>query len=107
MEHKKPFQSFAQEAHNKAQAAIDHATEVRTGEAELRKKRVEKASRYPRLIVGGNLKRCSVCGYPFPEDIRPSMSVAFAEHVLKAHKPGQASEDVTQAAARIVRATTE
>jgi hypothetical protein len=35
------------------------------------------------------------------------MSVAFAEHLLKAHKPGQTSEDVNQAAARVVRETTE
>jgi hypothetical protein len=57
----------------------------------------------PHLVADGNLKRCSVCGYPFPADIRPSMSVAFAEHLLKAHKSGQSTEDVNQAAARIVR----
>jgi len=35
------------------------------------------------------------------------MSVAFAEHLTKAHKPGQTSEDANQAAARIVKETTE
>jgi hypothetical protein len=41
------------------------------------------------LVRDGNLQRCSVCGYPFSADVRPSMSVAFAEHLMKAHKPGQ------------------
>ncbi len=41
----------------------------------------------PRLISDGNLKRCSVCGYPFQPDVKPSMSVAFADHLFKAHKP--------------------
>jgi hypothetical protein len=45
----------------------------------------------PRLLADGNLKRCSVCGYPFEPDIAPSMSVAFAEHLRKAHQPGQTS----------------
>jgi hypothetical protein len=36
-------------------------------------------------------------GYPFQPDVKPSMSVAFADHLL-AHKPGQMSEDVNQAA---------
>jgi hypothetical protein len=51
----------------------------------------------PQLVADGNLKRCSVCGYPFQPDVKPSMSVAFADHLL-AHKPGQTSEDVNQAA---------
>jgi hypothetical protein len=51
----------------------------------------------PQLVADGNLKRCSVCGYPFQPDVKPSMSVAFADHLL-AHKPGQMSEDVNQAA---------
>jgi hypothetical protein len=45
----------------------------------------------PYLIADGNLERCSVCGYPFPSDVKPSMSVAFAQHLLKAHQPGQPS----------------
>jgi len=57
----------------------------------------------PHLIADGNVKRCSVCGYPFPADVKPSMSVAFSDHLLKAHKPGQPTEDMNQAAARIVR----
>ena len=108
MEYKKPFDSYSQIAHEKAQAAIDHATEVRTGAAEeLRKKHAEKTAREPHLIADGNLQRCSVCGYPFPADVHPSMSVAFADHLLKAHKLGQTSEDVNQAAARTVRESTE
>jgi len=39
----------------------------------------------PQLITDGTLKRCSVCGYPFQPDVKPSMSVAFAEHLLKTH----------------------
>jgi hypothetical protein len=50
------------------------------------------------LISDGNLKRCSVCGYPFQPDVKPSMSVAFASHLRKAHQPGQTTEDVTQVA---------
>ena len=46
----------------------------------------------PNLISDGNLKRCSICGYPFPPDVKPSMSVAFADHLLKAHTPVQTSE---------------
>src|SRR5271167_4986969 len=61
----------------------------------------------PHLIRDGNLQRCSVCGYPFPTDVHPSMSVAFAEHLLKAHQPGQTTEDSSQAALRIVREATE
>jgi len=41
----------------------------------------------PNLISDGNLKRCSVCGYPFQPDVKPSMSVAFSDHLCKAHKP--------------------
>jgi hypothetical protein len=61
----------------------------------------------PRLVAAGNMKRCSVCGYPFQQDVKPSMSVAFAEHLLKAHKPGQTSKDVNEAAARIVGEATD
>ena len=43
----------------------------------------------PRLIADGNLQRCSACGYPFQADVRPSMSVAFAEHLMNGHKPAQ------------------
>jgi hypothetical protein len=61
----------------------------------------------PHLIPDGNLGRCSVCGYPVPQDARPSQSVAFAEHLLKAHQPGQTTEDSSQAALRVVREATE
>ncbi len=40
----------------------------------------------PYLVADGNVERCSVCGYPFPSDVKPSMSVAFAQHLLKAHQ---------------------
>jgi hypothetical protein len=66
-----------------------------------------RQSHEPCLISDGNLKRCSVCGYPFPADVKPSMSVAFAEHLRKAHLPGQTTEDSSQAALRIVREATE
>lgn len=48
----------------------------------------ELPRREPRLIADGKLQRCSVCGYPFPPDVRPSMTVAFAMHLFAAHKPG-------------------
>jgi hypothetical protein len=46
------------------------------------------------LIDDEGVKRCSMCTMAFPDDVRPSMSVAFAEHIRKAHKPGQTTEDV-------------
>ena len=48
----------------------------------------------PRLMPDGNLQRCSLCGYPFPADVRPSMSVAFAGHLRAAHELGQTTDDV-------------
>lgn len=39
----------------------------------------------PHLIDAGNLKHCSVCGYPFKPDVQPSMSAAFADHMRTAH----------------------
>ncbi len=86
MEGKKPFDQL-QDPHKRAQDAIDHAREVREKKvADLGKKKAESE---PRLIADANLQRCSVCGYPFPADVHPSMSVAFADHLRKAHKPGQ------------------
>jgi hypothetical protein len=61
----------------------------------------------PHLIRKGNLDRCSVCGYPVPQDAHPSQSAVFAEHLLKAHQPGQTTEDSSQAALRVVREATE
>jgi hypothetical protein len=59
MEHKKSFDSFAQEAHEKAQAAIDHATEVRTRAAEeLRKKCADKSLPEAHLVDNGEVMRC-------------------------------------------------
>jgi len=102
MEFKKPYDQV--EAHRKkAQDAIDHAREVR----EKKIAGLGKGKAEPRLIADGPLQRCSVCGYPFQPDEKPSMSVAFAEHLSKAHRPGQTSEDFSQAAVRVVREATE
>ena len=61
----------------------------------------------PHLIHGKNSDRCSVCGCPFPRDAHPSPNVAFAQHLVKAHQPGQTTEDSSQAARRVVREATE
>jgi len=94
MEHKDHRANpFAQTAHDKADAAIEHAREVR-------EKKIADSARNktePRLIADRNLQRCSVCGCPFPADVHPSMSVVFAEHLMKAHRPGQTTEDFNQA----------
>ena len=60
----------------------------------------------PHLIDYQGALRCSICKMPFPPDVKPSLDGAFAEHVCKAHRPGQTTEDTNQAAARIVRETT-
>jgi hypothetical protein len=79
----KPFNPYS-DPHKRAQDAIDHAREVREKRiAELGQKSTEL---WPRLIADGSLQRCSVCGYSFPPDVHPSMSVAFADHLTKAHK---------------------
>ena len=88
MENKRPFDLY--NPHKKAQDAIDHAREVREQKITDR----GKDKKEPDLIADGNLKRCSACGYPFQSDEKPSMSVAFAEHLRKAHQPGQPAEDV-------------
>ena len=59
------------------------------------------------LIDDGSLKRCSICKYPFPPDVEPSVDRAFTDHLLRAHKPGQTSEDFSQAAVRVVREATD
>ena len=88
-----PFDSFGQDAHAKAQAAIDHAREVREkAEEELRKKHAEKVLHDARVIDDGGVMRCSVCNFRFDPDVKPSLSVAFTEHLSKAHKPGPTSE---------------
>ena len=50
----------------------------------------------PHLIDYQGAKRCSVCKMPFPTDVKPSLSTAFAEHVVKAHRPGQTSKDANE-----------
>lgn len=41
------------------------------------------------LIRYQGAQRCSICKMPFPPDAKPSVDEAFAEHVVKAHRPGQ------------------
>ena len=102
MEPKKPFDQLY-DPHKKAQDAIDHAREVREQNTANR----GKGKFEPHLIPDGSIQRCSVCGYPFPADVHPSMSVVFAAHLLKAHQPGQTTEDSSQAALRVMREATE
>jgi len=66
-----------------------------------------KAKVPPHPIPDGSGHRCSVCGYPFGKDVYPSLEAAFAEHLKNSHQPGKTTEDVNQAAGRIVRETTE
>jgi hypothetical protein len=47
----------------------------------------------PYLIADDNVERCSLCGYPFPSDVKLSVSVAFAGHLLKAHQSSQSTLD--------------
>lgn len=107
MDNEKPLNPF-QEVHKRAREAADRAREVREKDSTIRQKRAEEeavregfdrpsSKLPPRLIADGNLQRCSICEYPFPGDVRPSMTVAFAEHLLKAHQPGQTTEDPSQA----------
>jgi hypothetical protein len=84
IQYKEPTRNpFAQSAHDKAQEAIDRAREIR--EKKLAGRGKSKAE--PRLIAEGNLLRCSLCSYPIQPDEKPSVSVAFAEHLLSAHPP--------------------
>ena len=71
-----------------------------------KRKRAVLETGAPYLVPDGNLKRCSVCGFPFAGDVDP-ISVAFANHLDKAHEPGQTTEDMNQAAARTVTEATE
>jgi hypothetical protein len=83
MEFKVPTRNpFAQNAHDKAQDAIDRAREIR--ERTLAGRGKTKAE--PHLIPDGKLLRCSVCSYPMQPDEKPSVSVAFADHLLNAHR---------------------
>jgi hypothetical protein len=102
MEPKEPVYP-PQNPHEKAQNAIDHARDLRERRlANLGKSRVAGE---PHLIADGKLERCSVCGHPFDADVRPSMTVAFAEHLSNAHQPGQTTEELNQAAVRAVGET--
>jgi len=61
----------------------------------------------PHLIDYQGTRRCSICKMPFPPDVKPSQDEAFVTHVRKAHRPGQTTEDSSQAAVRVVREATE
>jgi len=61
----------------------------------------------PHLIHDGRFQRCSVCKMQFLTESDRSLSADFANHVESLHKPGQTTEDVNQAAARVVRETTK
>jgi hypothetical protein len=98
MEGNRPVNPF-QEVHKKVRDARDRAQEVREKESTIRQERAEEeavregfdrpsSKLLPRLIADGNLRRCSICGYPLPSDVQPSVTVAFADHLLKAHRPG-------------------
>jgi|SRR5271157_5909540 len=88
---------------DKAQRQADHLE----GKASRRPAQNQKVSREPHLIADGDVKRCSVCGYPFPADVMASIDTALALHLRTAHKPGQTTEDFNQAAARVVRGSTD
>jgi hypothetical protein len=60
----------------------------------------------PHLVDYQGAQRCSICKMPFPPDSKPSVDKAFVEQV-KAHRPGQSTEDSSQAALRVVRGATE
>lgn len=60
----------------------------------------------PHLVADGEIQHCSICGYPFSSEVKPSIDAAFVEHLGTAHKPGQA-EDMNQAAAPTVRESTK
>ena len=84
IQYKEPTRNpFAQSAHDKAQDAIDRARD-------MREKRIAgrgKGKAEPRLIAEGELLRCSLCAYSIQPNEKPSVSVAFAEHLLNAHPP--------------------
>ena len=88
MERKQPAQSlFAQNSQDKAQDVIDRARDIE--ERNIANRGMSKDE--PHLIADGKLLRCSLCSYPIQPDEKPSVSVAFAKHLLKAHQPGPTS----------------
>jgi hypothetical protein len=52
----------------------------------------------PYLMDYQGVQHCSVCKMPFPPDAPPSQDEAFAEHVRRAHRPGQTTEDANRSA---------
>src|SRR5271167_3532279 len=96
MESKKPVNQF-QEVHKKVREVRDRTREIRERDSVIRQERAEKEAIRegfdrpslklpPHLIADGDVKRCSVCGYPFPADVMASIDTAFAEHLRKVHK---------------------
>lgn len=62
----------------------------------------------PHWKLDGEVKRCSVCGFPLQVVGTPgNVEEIFKEHLLKSHRPGQTSEDANQAAFRVVREATK
>jgi hypothetical protein len=96
MEHKQHTNPFAQSAHEKAQGAIDQATNVRATAAEKVRESHEKSHREAYLIDDAGTKRCSVCKLAFDTDVKPSLTVAFTKHVSGIQQPEQ---NMNQAAA--------
>jgi len=83
--------SLAKVPRERADAAIERARQVRekAEEDRRRKRQAEIVSHSEAHLVSyGLLNRCSVCGYAFPADVKPSLSVAFADHLAKAHQGG-------------------
>jgi len=106
-------ENLFRKVHRMVQERRDEIREAQQADSERRAKKAEERPNAripiapPFLIPSGNLRRCSVCGYPFAADAQPSMGLAFAEHLVKAHQPGQTTEDVNQTAARIVKEATD
>lgn len=55
--------------------------------------RMAKTNLPPHLIAYQGAIRCSICKMPFPPDEPLVRDKAFTDHVRKAHRPGQTSED--------------
>jgi hypothetical protein len=63
--------------------------------------------RIPEFVEFGGAKRCPICNMPFSPSDKPPMQEVLENHIEKQHRPGQKSEDSSQAALRIVRGATE
>ena len=52
------------------------------------------------LVPDGEVQRCSLCGFPFHRDVKPSVSLAFAWHLRKVHWLAQTGEGKGEAATK-------